>query len=45
MGKPKQKIIYNKKISEQKRALRIPTPKTGEDFKDKKAYTRKEKHK
>jgi hypothetical protein len=41
----KQKIIYDKNKSEQKKALRIPFPKPGEDFKDKKKYSRKEKHK
>lgn len=41
----KQKIIYNPEKANQKKALRIPMPKKGEDFKDKKRYTRKKKHK
>ncbi len=44
MGKRKPKIIIDEKKSEQKKALRIPFPRPGEDFKDKKKYTRKEKH-
>lgn len=45
MGKKKQKIIFDKEKSEQKKALRIPFPRPGEDFPDKKKYNRKEKHK
>ena len=45
MGKRKQKIIYDKEKSSKKRAIRIPYPPPGEDFKDKKRYTRKKKHK
>ena len=40
----KQKIIFNPEKSNQKKALRIPMPKKGEDFKDKKRYSRKQKH-
>ena len=41
----KNKIIIDKKKSRQKKALRIPVPPAGTDFKDKKKYTRKRKHK
>lgn len=44
MGKRKQKIIIDEKKSRQKRAIRIPFPPPGEDFKDKKRYTRKQKY-
>ena len=40
-----KKIIIDKKKSDQKKALRIPMPKKGEDFKDKSKYSRKHKHK
>lgn len=45
MGKRKQKIIYDKEKSEQKKAIRIPFPKPTEEFRDKKKYTRKKKYK
>lgn len=45
MGKRKQKIIYDEKASKQKRSIRIPNARPTEVFKDKKKYTRKEKHK
>jgi len=41
----KKKIIVDKKKSEQKKALRIPTSKPTEVHKDKAKYSRKEKHK
>lgn len=41
----KKKIIIDKKKSNQKKALRLPMPPKGGDFKDKKKYTRKRKHK
>ena len=41
----KQKIIIDPEKSNQKKALRIPMPKKGEDFKDKSKYSRREKHK
>jgi hypothetical protein len=44
-GKRKQKRVFDKEKSDQKKALRIPIPPKGQDFKDKKRYTRKEKHK
>jgi len=45
MGKRKQKIIYDKEKSDQKKAIRIPFPRPVETFKDKTKYTRKKKHK
>jgi hypothetical protein len=45
MGKRKSKIIFDKKKSEQKKAIRIPFAKPVEIFKDKKKYNRKEKYK
>lgn len=45
MGKRKQKIIYDKKKSEQKSAIRIPTGRSVEVHKDEKKYSRKKKHK
>ena len=42
----KEKIIYDKKKSDQKKALRIPMPKRGGPMDtDKKKYSRKPKHK
>ena len=41
----KQKQVKNKKFSDQKKALRIPTAPKGFSFKDKSKYSRKEKHK
>lgn len=41
----KKKIIIDKEKSNQKKALRLPMPPKGGDFKDKKKYTRKRKHK
>ena len=41
----KQKIIFDKEKSEQKKALRIPMPKKPQVFKDKTKYNRKRKHK
>lgn len=45
MGKQKQKKIYDKEKAELQKALRIPTAKKGFSFKNKKAYSRKLKHK
>lgn len=41
----KKKEVFDKDKSDQKKAIRIPTSKKGFDFKDKKKYTRKKKHK
>jgi hypothetical protein len=41
MGKTKQKVVIDEKKSKQKKALRIPMPKRGFDFEDKKKYNRK----
>jgi hypothetical protein len=43
MAKPK--IVHDKKKSEQKKAMRLPTAPGVEVFKDKKKYNRREKHK
>jgi hypothetical protein len=40
-----KKITYNEKLSEQKKAFRIPVPKKTTWFKDKSKYTRKKKYK
>lgn len=40
----KNKIIIDKKKSRQKKALRIPVPPAGTDFKDKKKFNRKPKY-
>ena len=40
-----KKIVYNKKLSEQKKAFRTPTSKPTTWFKDKSKYSRKLKHK
>jgi len=45
MGKRKVKIIYDEKIHNQKKALRIPVAKPVEVHPDKKKYNRKQKHK
>lgn len=45
MGKQKQKKVYDKEKADLQKALRIPTAKRGFDFKDKKSYSRKLKHK
>lgn len=44
-GKKKQKVVFDKEKSDQKKALRIPLAPKGQSFKDKKKYDRKEKHK
>jgi hypothetical protein len=45
-GKKKKKSIeINRDTMDQKKALRIPTAKASQYFKDKKKYTRKQKHK
>lgn len=41
----KKKIIFDEEKARQKKALRIPMPKIGLNFKDKSKYTRKKKHK
>ncbi len=41
MGKRKQKVVVDEEKSKQKKALRIPMPKHGFDFKDKTRYDRK----
>jgi hypothetical protein len=41
MGKRKQKVVVDEKKSKQKKALRIPMPKRGYEFKDKTKYDRK----
>jgi len=41
----KKKKIYDKEKHELQKALRIPTAKKGQVFKDKTKYTRKKKHK
>lgn len=43
--KRKMKIELDNDIMQQKKAMRIPTAKGGQSFKDKKKYNRKEKHK
>jgi len=43
MAKPK--IVHDKKKSEQKKAMRLPTAPPVEVHKDKKRYNRKKKHK
>lgn len=44
--KKKKKIIdIDRDIMDKKKAIRIPTAKGSQFFKDKKKYTRKEKHK
>ena len=44
-GKKKFKIKIDNDILTQKKAMRIPTPPTGGEMKDKKKYNRKKKHK
>ena len=44
-SKRKQKMVFDKEKSDQKKALRIPLARKGETFKDKKKYNRKEKFK
>lgn len=41
----KKKIVHDKEKSEQKKAIRMPMPPCGGEFKDKKKYNRKVKHK
>jgi hypothetical protein len=41
----KEKRIYDKEKHELQKALRIPTAKRGQVFRDKTKYTRKVKHK
>lgn len=44
-GKRKQKVVFDKEKSDQKKAFRIPFAPKGQTFKDKKKYNRKKKHK
>jgi len=41
----KPKVVHDKEKSEQKKAIRMPMPPPGGDFKDKKKYNRTKKHK
>ena len=40
-----KKIIHNKKLSNQKKAFRVPVAPATRTFKDKSKYSRKEKYK
>ena len=44
-GKKKKTIEIDRDIMDKKKAIRIPTARASQFFKDKKKYTRKEKHK